>query len=105
LPPLEAAIYCVVVGDWIRYVVPSAGGSVPYIRVDKIHIENFKRIASQEVTLMPLTALVGGNTSGKSSILQAAQLCVSLMQASFKRVNRAGAIEHLSTLANESVSY
>ncbi|MDR5746762.1 AAA family ATPase [Caballeronia sp. LZ029] len=76
-----------------------------HIRVDKIHIENFKRIKSQEIELKPLTALVGGNTSGKSSILQGAQLCVSMMQACFKGEKRGGRIEHLGTLSNEAVSY
>lgn len=76
-----------------------------HIRVDKIHIENFKRIKSLDVNLNSVTALVGGNTSGKSSILQAAQLCVSMMQASFKKLKRSGEVDHHSTLANESVAY
>jgi len=53
------------------------------VRVDKIYIQNFKKIEAQEITLKPITVLVGGNTSGKSSILQAAQLCTSLMQSAF----------------------
>lgn len=73
-------------------------------RVEKIFVENFKRIKREEIVLQPITALVGGNTSGKSSVLQAAQLCVSLMQASFTEIKK-GKVTRLSTLANEAVSY
>ena len=52
-------------------------------RLDKIAINQFKRIETLEVELQPITALVGGNTSGKSSALQAAQLGVSILQAAF----------------------
>lgn len=53
------------------------------IRVEKVRITNFKRIHDIVIELSPITALVGGNTSGKSSALQAIQLCVSLLQASY----------------------
>ena len=75
------------------------------ISVEKIIIKDFKRISGIEIDLKPITALVGGNTSGKSSVLQAAQLCVSVVQASFRKVKRGGDIDFHTTLANESVSY
>lgn len=83
------------------------GGQAPMseVRVEKIIVKDFKRIGGIEIDLKPITALVGGNTSGKSSVLQAAQLCVSLMQASYRKTRRNGEIESLTTLANEAVSY
>lgn len=73
------------------------------IRVEQIIIENFKKISNQTIVLKPITALVGGNASGKSSILQAAQLCTSLAQGSF--LSEGKAVKYLKTLANEDVSY
>ncbi|QXH44950.1 ATP-binding protein [Pseudomonas xanthosomatis] len=75
------------------------------ISVEKIYIENFKKIEKQEIAVKPITAIVGGNASGKSSILQAAQLCTSICQASFKNINRNNKIEFHKTLANEDVFY
>jgi len=75
------------------------------IKVKKIVIHDFKRIKTESVPLAPITALVGGNTSGKSSVLQAAQLCVSMLQASYVRTKPNKKIEYLQTLANEAVSY
>lgn len=74
------------------------------IRVDNIIVKDFKRIRTQEINLNSITALVGGNTSGKSSVLQAAQLCIAIMQASYVGKKR-HSVEKLGTLANEAVSY
>lgn len=74
------------------------------IRVDKIYIQNFKKIENQEINLKPITVLVGGNTSGKSSILQAAQLCTSLMQSAYIE-NTGRTIKKLKTLALDEVFY
>ena len=52
-----------------------------------------------------MTALVGGNTSGKSSALQAAQLGVSILQASFRRLRQNGTPEFSSTVANDAVLF
>jgi len=73
------------------------------IRVEQIIIENFKKISKLTINLKPITALVGGNASGKSSILQAAQLCTSLAQGSF--ISEGRTVKYLKTLANEDVSY
>jgi hypothetical protein len=74
-------------------------------RLDKITIKDFKRIETLEVDLQPITALVGGNTSGKSSALQAAQLGVSILQASFRRQKANGVFEFLGTVANDSIIF
>lgn len=75
------------------------------LRVEKLIIKEFKRIGGIEIDLKPVTALVGGNTSGKSSVLQAAQLCVAMIQTSFQKLKKNGDAEYLTTLSNESVSY
>ncbi|WP_080631918.1 AAA family ATPase [Aeromonas dhakensis] len=75
------------------------------IIVDKIFIEDFKRIKSQTIEVFPITAIVGGNASGKSSILQAAQLCTSIIQASFKYKKKGGNVDYYRTLANEDIVY
>lgn len=75
------------------------------IRLDKIVIKDFKRIESLVVDLQPLTALVGGNTSGKSSALQAAQLGVSILQAAFKSLRANGTPDFSGTVANDAVLF
>lgn len=74
------------------------------IRLDKIEINDFKRIETLEVDLQLITALVGGNTSGKSSALQAAQLGVSILQAAFRRKAN-GTFEFEGTVANDAVLF
>ena len=74
-------------------------------RLDKIIVKNFKRIETLEVDLSPITALVGGNTCGKSSALQAAQLGVSILQAAFRRKRADGTFEFLGTVANDAVLF
>lgn len=51
-------------------------------RVDSVRIQNFKKIADAHIELGPITYLVGGNNSGKSSVLQALHTAVSCAQAS-----------------------
>ncbi|BCG25877.1 hypothetical protein TUM18999_40680 [Pseudomonas tohonis] len=75
------------------------------IRLEKIIIENFKKIERQTISVKPITAIVGGNASGKSSILQAAQLYTAICQASFKSVKRTGTVDVFKTLANEDIIY
>lgn len=48
----------------------------------KIKIERFKNISSIEIELANLTLLIGGNNSGKSSVLQAIQFAISAAQTS-----------------------
>lgn len=75
------------------------------IRLDKIVITDFKKIESLEVELAAVTALVGANSSGKSSALQAAQLGVSMLQAAFKRMKANGSPEFFGTVANDAVLF
>lgn len=60
------------------------------VRLDKIVMNHLKRIQSIEIDLRPVTALVGGNASGKSSALQAAQLGVSILQAAPRGIRANG---------------
>ncbi|MFK7422988.1 MULTISPECIES: ATP-dependent nuclease [Micrococcus] len=50
--------------------------------INSVRIRNFKRIADTRIELGPITYLVGGNNSGKSSVLQAIHTAVSCAQAS-----------------------
>lgn len=50
------------------------------MNIEKIRITNFKRVSDISVTLSDITYLVGGNNSGKSSILQAVHMAVSCAQ-------------------------
>ena len=50
--------------------------------ISAIKIENFKRIRQVELTLAtPVTVLIGGNNSGKSSVLQAIHLAITSLQS------------------------
>lgn len=75
------------------------------VRLNRISIADFKRIAELTVDLSPITALVGGNTSGKSSALQAAQLGVSVLQAAFRRTRTNGTAEFAGTVSNDAVLF
>jgi energy-coupling factor transporter ATP-binding protein EcfA2 len=75
------------------------------IRLDRIIITDFKRIETLTIDLKPLTALVGGNTSGKSSALQAAQLGVSILQAAFRGFRKNGTPDFAGTVSNDAVLF
>jgi len=75
------------------------------IRLDKIVISHFKRIEALTIDLKPVTALVGGNTSGKSSALQAAQLGVSILQAALRSVKADGTPDFAGTVSNDNVLF
>lgn len=49
--------------------------------IQKIHIENFKSIKALDIELDRVNILVGGNNSGKTSILQAIQFGCSIAQS------------------------
>ena len=58
-------------------------GAVPTaFNVEAVRIQSFKKIADTRIELAPVTYLVGGNNSGKSSVLQALHTAVSCAQAS-----------------------
>lgn len=50
--------------------------------IESIEVRNFKRIVKASIDLTPVTILVGGNNSGKSSFLQAIHTAVSCAQES-----------------------
>jgi energy-coupling factor transporter ATP-binding protein EcfA2 len=52
------------------------------LKLDAVVVKNFKKIVNSRLELGPITYLVGGNNSGKSSILQAIHTAVSCAQAS-----------------------
>ncbi|MFN7156718.1 MAG: ATP-dependent nuclease [Acidovorax sp.] len=52
------------------------------MQVDRISVVNFKRVVELEIDVGSITYLVGGNNSGKSSVLQAIHMGVSCAQIS-----------------------
>lgn len=48
----------------------------------KVKVENFKRIRHAELALGPVTYIVGGNNSGKSSVIQAIHTATTIAQLS-----------------------
>jgi len=75
------------------------------VDIKRIRIRDFKRIERLDLDVSPITALVGGNTSGKSSVLQAAQLCISLLQAAFKKRTRDGSPRFAGSVSDEEVAF
>ena len=75
------------------------------IRLDQITVRQFKRIEALTIDLKPVTALVGGNTSGKSSALQAAQLGVSILQAALRGLRGDGTPDFAGTVSNDAVLF
>lgn len=75
------------------------------IRLDQITVKQFKRIEALAIDLKPVTALVGGNTSGKSSALQAAQLGVSILQAALRGMRADGTPDFAGTVSNDAVLF
>ena len=78
---------------------------MPTIDITKIMISDFKRIENLELEVSPITALVGGNTSGKSSVLQASQLSISLLQAAYRGKNRKGDPKFVGSVSDDEVTF
>lgn len=55
------------------------------MKIDRITISNFKRIDEIDIALGKVNYLVGGNNSGKSSVLQAIHMAVSCAKLSVER--------------------
>ena len=53
--------------------------SYPFL--SRLKLRNFKSVGDQEVSLAPLTLIVGENSSGKSSLLQAIRLMQQAIRA------------------------
>ncbi|AGI67616.1 hypothetical protein OAN307_c19680 [Octadecabacter antarcticus 307] len=73
-------------------------------QITNVTIKDFKRIVDLTLDLAPITALVGGNTSGKSSVLQAIQLGTSLLQAAHRSRPRSKA-KIVGSVSDEQVSF
>ncbi|AWG32166.1 hypothetical protein B9Z07_25855 [Burkholderia cenocepacia] len=52
------------------------------VKVEKIRVRNFKKVADLTLDISDITYLVGGNNSGKSSVLQGIHMGVGCAQAS-----------------------
>lgn len=82
----ESTILSSTASDGSSEVGKEASNSQPSeprkVRVDAVRIQNFKKIVDTRLELGPITYLVGGNNSGKSSVLQAIHTAVSCAQAS-----------------------
>ena len=50
------------------------------MKLTKLKVEDFKRVKSVEIDLADVNILVGGNGSGKSSIIQAIHLACCVMR-------------------------
>jgi len=73
-------------------------------KITKIAIKDFKRIENLSLDLAPITVLVGGNTSGKSSVLQAVQLATSLLQSAYRPRPRSAA-NIVGSVSDDQVSF
>src|SRR5262245_42538619 len=49
--------------------------------ISAVTVDNFKRIKHVELTLADVTILIGGNNSGKSSLLQGIHLAITTLQS------------------------
>ncbi|WP_249167413.1 AAA family ATPase [Bradyrhizobium elkanii] len=49
--------------------------------ISAVKIEKFKRLATIELSLSNVTMLIGGNNSGKSSLLQSIHLLITTLQS------------------------
>lgn len=62
--------------------LPGGQTGLSRLQISAVRIQSFKKIADTRIELGPITYLVGGNNSGKSSVLQALHTAVSCAQAS-----------------------
>ncbi|MBA1837520.1 AAA family ATPase [Corynebacterium sp. zg912] len=62
-------------------IASETGDGKPF-KIDAVRIRNFKKLKDARIELGPITYLVGGNNSGKSSVLQAIHTAVSCAQTS-----------------------
>src|ERR1700675_4798750 len=57
--------------------------------ISTVKTEKFKRLPSLELPLSSVTMLIGGNNSGKSSLLQAIHLMITTLQSARSATNKA----------------
>lgn len=78
---------------------------VANVLLNRITVENFKRITNATIDLKPITTLIGCNASGKSSVLHAAQLGISILQQAYKGKNSKGEEDFRTTLAYTDILF
>lgn len=66
----------------------SSAGISTLVHLSSVEVNNFKRIDHASITLNKITYLVGGNNSGKSSVLQAIHTAFSCARLSLERGTR-----------------
>lgn len=71
----------------------------------RVTVKDFKRVAEVSIDLAPITALVGCNGSGKSSVLQAAQLGVAVLQQAADGIDRNGKPKFRTNVAYNSILF
>jgi predicted ATPase len=59
------------------------------MQISAIRIDKFKRITTLEVPLSDVTVVIGGNNSGKSSLLQGLHLAITTLQSAFAASTKA----------------
>lgn len=70
--------------------------------ISAVKIEKFKRLSSLELPLSSVTMLIGGNNSGKSSLLQGIHLTITTLQSARSATNKA---QPASTLGVDQFLY
>lgn len=70
--------------------------------ISAVKIEKFKRLPSLELPLSSVTMLIGGNNSGKSSLLQGIHLMITTLQSARSATNKA---QPASTLGVDQFLY
>lgn len=73
--------------------------------IDSIKVEKFKRLESANISLMPITVIIGENSSGKSSYLHAAQLGVCIFQEAAKLNEITQKISFRNTMSFDGVLF
>lgn len=72
------------------------------MQISAVKIDKFKRLPSLELSLSSVTMLIGGNNSGKSSLLQGIHLAVTTLQSARSATNKA---QPASTLGVDQFLY
>ncbi len=57
------------------------------MQISAVKIEKFKRLSSLEIALSDITVLIGGNNSGKSSLLQGVHLTITTLQSAITQLD------------------
>ncbi len=70
--------------------------------ISAVTVEKFKRLSGLELPLSNVTMLIGGNNSGKSSLLQAIHLMITTLQSARSATNKS---QPASTLGVDQFLY